>query len=372
MYSNPGDFELNIPPHWHYVSFGLSDLHGDGRVHATDDIENVEHRSGMGFELTFRLIKSSNIKNPHENEMPPIWPANLLQMLARYVFQTGNRLCAGDNVPWKKSLDNKQSKIQHMLIAEDVQLKRTETPFGWVDFCQIVGVTEEELDQATWWKGTGVLNLLKKDLQTGGEWLITDMKRAQSVFELFPKTLNELKHELEFDGSDLAGINADFTFREMQNVKIKMEYNNETLNAQILIDKLNENIDAPIKTETNDSRFFEAMSCSNSLDKSAMTMKDDLNPPKAVPLEGLELKIAPMFAKYLVLAIRDRIRHGRHFTFKSDYLAITFVAETVTGDGVVVTKQEPYAIFGYWMQVSFVKQFLFAFLFLNNPFAYRF
>ena len=33
MYSNPGDPDRQIPPHWHYISFGLSDLHGDGRVH---------------------------------------------------------------------------------------------------------------------------------------------------------------------------------------------------------------------------------------------------------------------------------------------------------------------------------------------------
>jgi len=33
MYANPGDPILNVPPHWHYVSCGLSDLHGDGRVH---------------------------------------------------------------------------------------------------------------------------------------------------------------------------------------------------------------------------------------------------------------------------------------------------------------------------------------------------
>lgn len=33
MYSNPGSYEHRIPPHWHYVTMGLSDLHGDGRVH---------------------------------------------------------------------------------------------------------------------------------------------------------------------------------------------------------------------------------------------------------------------------------------------------------------------------------------------------
>uniref|UniRef100_A0A131YMV8 Suppressor of fused n=1 Tax=Rhipicephalus appendiculatus TaxID=34631 RepID=A0A131YMV8_RHIAP len=33
MYANQGDESKDISPHWHYVSFGLSDLHGDGRVH---------------------------------------------------------------------------------------------------------------------------------------------------------------------------------------------------------------------------------------------------------------------------------------------------------------------------------------------------
>lgn len=62
------------------------------------------------------------------------------------------------------------------------------------------------------------MNLLSKDAQTGGEWLITDMTRSQSVFELFPKTLNELKHDLEEEGSDLAGINAEFAFKEIPKV----------------------------------------------------------------------------------------------------------------------------------------------------------
>lgn len=62
------------------------------------------------------------------------------------------------------------------------------------------------------------MNLLSKDPQTGGEWLITDMARSQSVFELFPKTLNELKQDLEEEGSDLAGINAEFAFKEIPKV----------------------------------------------------------------------------------------------------------------------------------------------------------
>lgn len=33
IYKNPGDPPNGIPAHWHYISFGLSDLYGDGRVH---------------------------------------------------------------------------------------------------------------------------------------------------------------------------------------------------------------------------------------------------------------------------------------------------------------------------------------------------
>lgn len=42
-----------------------------------------ESPSGFGFELTFRLKKQAG------ESSPPSWPAELLQCLARYVFQTG-------------------------------------------------------------------------------------------------------------------------------------------------------------------------------------------------------------------------------------------------------------------------------------------
>lgn len=80
MYSNPGYPERGVPPHWHYISFGLSDLHGDGRVH---EYRGNDGPSGFGFELTLRLRRE-----PDETA-PPTWPAALMQALARYVFQSG-------------------------------------------------------------------------------------------------------------------------------------------------------------------------------------------------------------------------------------------------------------------------------------------
>lgn len=43
MFANPGDADHDVPAHWHYVSFGLSDLHGDGRVHRLVDCLPVAH-----------------------------------------------------------------------------------------------------------------------------------------------------------------------------------------------------------------------------------------------------------------------------------------------------------------------------------------
>lgn len=92
--------------------------------------------SGFGFELTFRLL--SDIATP------PIWPAELLQALARYVFSSDNALCVGDHISWHTALDQADSSIQHMLLANDPQLKTIKTPLGYVNFVQVsMGVIEK-------------------------------------------------------------------------------------------------------------------------------------------------------------------------------------------------------------------------------------
>ncbi|XP_055383006.1 suppressor of fused homolog [Condylostylus longicornis] len=351
MYNNRGNVEMGILPHWHYISFGLSDLHGDGRVHVREQNSETSDYplSGMGFELTFRLLKNPN------DERPPTWPANLLQALARYCFQTGNRFCVGDNVPWRKPIDNSTSSlIQHLLIAEDPQLNMTETPFGSVQFCQIVGVTEEELEQASRWNGKGILNYLKRDVTTGGEWLITNVYRTQSLFELFPETLQQLQDDLEKEGSDLAGINAEFTFRELHKQKFKTEIDSDALNEQCLSDENNKFPDTKEiclmdLSVTNESfSFLQSMSISNSLEDACPVNFQPLT-ANVVPLDGIEITLAFSAAKYLLLSIKDRVRHGRHFTFKAQNLALTILGESVTGGSV--NKSNPYGVIGYWVQI---------------------
>lgn len=49
-----------------------------------------------------------------------------------------------------------------MLINEDAQLAVQNTPFGKVQFLQVVGLTIEELQAAQKWNGCGVLNIMKR------------------------------------------------------------------------------------------------------------------------------------------------------------------------------------------------------------------
>lgn len=49
-----------------------------------------------------------------------------------------------------------------MLMCQDMQLGTAQTPFGSVNFVQIVGITKEELQAAQHWNGPGVLDILKR------------------------------------------------------------------------------------------------------------------------------------------------------------------------------------------------------------------
>ncbi|CAL8106731.1 unnamed protein product [Calicophoron daubneyi] len=301
MYSNPGSPELRSPPHWHYVTNGLSDLYGDSRLHS--QCTSTDDPSGFGFELTLRVRR-----DPGELH-PPTWPAHLLQSLARYVFRSQAQLIVGDHIPWPTALDrppnsssstesprpadqpkpvinpnepNAQSiamaaaataasilaangaktgdpsvsslinpstyasmvaaalaavsstnsssnlrsdgpskntsskspdqisRIHHMLLVEDPQLKRISTPYGYVQFLQIVGLCDEELRLVQRWTGTHVADLMRRLPETGGELLVTDMRRKSSLFELEPSLADCINEHLRREGSNLSGVTTQY------------------------------------------------------------------------------------------------------------------------------------------------------------------
>ena len=68
---------------------------------------------------------------------------NKFENLALFLFMckfflAGNILHVGDHIPWHQALDGgKDSRIQHMLVAEEPQLLDLDAPYGCAQFRQV-------------------------------------------------------------------------------------------------------------------------------------------------------------------------------------------------------------------------------------------
>ena len=93
-------------------------------------------------------------------------------------------------------------------MAEDPQLGQTMTPFGSVTFIQIVGVCLEELSAAQQWNGLGVIDLMKSVPGAGGQWLVTDMRRGETIFDIEPELREAVDDGIATQGSNLSGVSA--------------------------------------------------------------------------------------------------------------------------------------------------------------------
>ncbi|WWW36681.1 suppressor of fused domain protein [Stenotrophomonas rhizophila] len=151
-------------PHWHYVTYGFSELYNKQSDDAAD--------SGYGFELTFRLAAAPG-QGP--DDAPPVWPMNLLQNLARYVFSSGNVFEAGHHLDANGpiALDT-DTVLRHLALVEDPQLPARDTPNGRVRFLQVVGLADDEMAAVRRWSTQGVLDALLPAMPL---W-ITDLQRG--------------------------------------------------------------------------------------------------------------------------------------------------------------------------------------------------
>ncbi|WP_117211449.1 suppressor of fused domain protein [Allorhizocola rhizosphaerae] len=148
--------------HWHYVSYGMSELYEK----ESDDPDE----SGWGFEFTFRAARRDG-----ETE-PPRWAVGLLQNLGRYVFTTGNVFGRGHYMDLNGpiSLDNPQTRLCYVGFALDPELGEIATPHGSLAFLQVIGLTEAEYDAAQAWSATSLFGVLSEALPL----LVTDIDRS--------------------------------------------------------------------------------------------------------------------------------------------------------------------------------------------------
>ncbi|XP_068625957.1 suppressor of fused homolog [Battus philenor] len=346
MYWNPGKPDDHIPPHWHYVSFGLSDLHGDGRVHP-ELVPGSPRESGYGLELTFRLAA--------EDGAAPLWPAALLQALARYVFTTGNKFCAGDHISWHAPLDgDSESRLRHLLVAEDPQLPQIQTPHGSVKFIQMVGCTGRELKAAQRGSGFDVLKLIGEDPRCGGSWLVTRARRRASARRVrsngggssAPAPLAGVSARIKWlpyvtDAQEPPASPSELSPTVERQIK-------ETLQRGLSCMSSGERSAPEGHNMSTDS--FEMSSMERALPQVPELMQGSWRCDDSVEyLDGVHLVLNAEGASLLPLAIDGRVAHGRHFTWRCGPRAVTFVGGGVTAALPSLTR--PYAQRGPWLQM---------------------
>ena len=143
--------------HWHLVTYGLTELY--------DKESDDAARSGWGYELTIRVAPLSN--------EPPTWTFNLLERVAQQTQQSGTMFGVGHRIDAGLPIDGSESPFTVLAFALDPQLRTIDTPYGRVDFLQLVGITEEELSDM---KATTTDDVLSR-LATTNPLLITPESR---------------------------------------------------------------------------------------------------------------------------------------------------------------------------------------------------
>jgi suppressor of fused-like protein len=169
------------PDHWHYVSYGMSELYGK----ESDDPEV----SGWGIEFTFRLKRDAQAE-------PPGWVLNFLNNLARYVFKTGNVFDVGHHMDLNGPIAlGQDTKIRAIAFVEDPQLGAISTPHGRVRFLEVVGLTLDEYEAVQGWDAEKFLRLLS----ARDPLLVTDLSRRSYLAD--PALAQEVEAGSRRDGS---------------------------------------------------------------------------------------------------------------------------------------------------------------------------
>ncbi|WP_166244056.1 suppressor of fused domain protein [Paenibacillus turpanensis] len=177
-------------PHWHFVTFGFSELY-------EKESDDAEH-SGYGFELTFRLKREEN------EEEPPGWALNLLQNMGRYVFNSGNIFRPGDYLDANGPIClGEDTELTALAFVEDPELPEADTPNGRVQFLQMVGITRCELEAMQIWNTRGLLKTCEEYMPR----YLTDL--ARDSFMRMPEVADAVQQGMERDGSSTGFLYVD-------------------------------------------------------------------------------------------------------------------------------------------------------------------
>ena len=114
-----------------YITYGISDLGEKQGTHPA--------LSGLGYELTMRVPPIADLS-------PPDWPIPLLNYLARHLRPLRYDVMDSEPVLFSTPLTAEPlTPLTGVIFADDVQLGYgMDTPNGFVQFRQVVGITQDE------------------------------------------------------------------------------------------------------------------------------------------------------------------------------------------------------------------------------------
>jgi hypothetical protein len=153
-------YRAEDPPHWHYITFGFSELYAK-----TSQDRKV---SGWGFELSFRLRRRKAAR------VTPEWPLPFLQQLARYVFNAASPFDHEHYIAWGGAITTtERTALEGLVFLADPVLGEIRTPNGRLKFLSPIGITADEHQFA---EEEGPEKLLAQLVQ-GNPLGVVDLKR---------------------------------------------------------------------------------------------------------------------------------------------------------------------------------------------------
>ncbi|RDU65704.1 Suppressor of fused domain protein [Helicobacter didelphidarum] len=155
----------------HVVTYGMSELY-------CNEESFGGKWSGWGYEMTFKLV-AENLQNS-------LWTLNMLANLAFFTNTQESYLeklqfIVGDG----KSLDRTtESAITGLIVTHDTEISGVDTPHGRLEFLQLVGITQKELEWIMQYQeteeNTKKIQELIYRMQDDNPYLATDMKRTKN------------------------------------------------------------------------------------------------------------------------------------------------------------------------------------------------
>ncbi len=153
--------------HRHIISYGMSTLY-------YDEEKAGEAFSKWGFEFTFRLKQNLD-------DADPIWSVQVMNNLARYVYQSGRWFEPNHFIPANGPIKlGAETLLTGFVFAVDPTLGAIQTPHGEVTFLQLVGITSKEEERIRNSEDVAAeVEKIISEIKVDNPLLITDLNRTK-------------------------------------------------------------------------------------------------------------------------------------------------------------------------------------------------